>query len=97
MVCKAATGPAAIATGPGESNERRRIVVSADVEASADVDRAVHPVVNGAMEGVQARLGPVRTRPGVYVCGDHCDNASINGAMVSGRRAAEAVFSDLSR
>ncbi|HEY2118158.1 MAG TPA: NAD(P)/FAD-dependent oxidoreductase [Candidatus Acidoferrum sp.] len=40
---------------------------------------------------------PVRTRPGVYVCGDHRDNASINGAMVSGRRAAEAVFSDLSR
>src|SRR5277367_1334724 len=40
---------------------------------------------------------PVRIRPGVYVCGDHRDNASINGAMVSGRRAAEAVFSDLSR
>jgi phytoene dehydrogenase-like protein len=40
---------------------------------------------------------PVRTRPGVYVCGDHRDNASINGAMQSGRRAAEAVLSDLSR
>jgi phytoene dehydrogenase-like protein len=40
---------------------------------------------------------PVRTRPGVYVCGDHRDNASINGAMVSGRRAAEAVLSDLLR
>jgi phytoene dehydrogenase-like protein len=39
----------------------------------------------------------VRTRPGVYVCGDHRDNASIQGAMVSGRRAAEAVLSDLSR
>ena len=40
---------------------------------------------------------PVRTRPGVYVCGDHRDNSSINGALVSGRRAAEAVLSDLSR
>lgn len=40
---------------------------------------------------------PVRIRPGVYVCGDHRDNASINGAMVSGRRAAEAVLSDFSR
>jgi phytoene dehydrogenase-like protein len=40
---------------------------------------------------------PVRVRPGVYVCGDHRDNASIQGAMVSGRRAAEAVLSDLSR
>lgn len=40
---------------------------------------------------------PVRVRPGVYVCGDHRDNASIQGAMVSGRRAAEAVLADFSR
>lgn len=33
----------------------------------------------------------VRIREGVYVCGDHRDNASIQGAMVSGRRAGEAV------
>lgn len=38
---------------------------------------------------------PVRWQPSVYVCGDHRDNASINGAMVSGRRAAEAVLKDL--
>jgi phytoene dehydrogenase-like protein len=35
----------------------------------------------------------VRRAPGLFVCGDHMDNASINGAMVSGRRAAEAVLS----
>jgi phytoene dehydrogenase-like protein len=40
---------------------------------------------------------PVRIRPGVYLCGDHRDHASIQGAMVSGRRAAEAVLSDLGR
>ena len=40
---------------------------------------------------------PVRIRPGIYTCGDHRDNASIHGAMVSGRRAGEAVFADLSR
>lgn len=34
---------------------------------------------------------PVR-RAGFFVCGDWIDNASINGAMVSGRRAAEAVL-----
>lgn len=34
----------------------------------------------------------VRRGPGLYVCGDHMDNASINGAMVSGRRAAQAVI-----
>lgn len=48
----------------------------------------------GALEPPQR---PVRIRPGVYVCGDHRDNASIHGAMVSGRRAAEAVLSDLQR
>ena len=40
---------------------------------------------------------PVRVRSGVYVCGDHRDNASIHGAMLSGRRAAEAVVADLAR
>jgi predicted NAD/FAD-dependent oxidoreductase len=34
----------------------------------------------------------VRLASGFIVCGDHRDNASINGAMVSGRRAAEAVL-----
>jgi len=38
---------------------------------------------------------PVRWQPGIFVCGDHRDNASIQGAMVSGRRAAEAVLKDL--
>jgi phytoene dehydrogenase-like protein len=48
----------------------------------------------GALEPPQR---PVRVRPGVYVCGDHRDNASIQGAMVSGRRTADAVLADLSR
>ena len=48
----------------------------------------------GAVEPPQRA---VRVRPGVYVSGDHRDNASINGAMVSGRRAAEAVLADLQR
>lgn len=38
----------------------------------------------------------VRWKPGLYICGDHRDNASIQGAMTSGRRAAEAVLEDLS-
>jgi phytoene dehydrogenase-like protein len=48
----------------------------------------------GALEPPQR---PVCVRAGVYVCGDHRDNASIHGAMVSGRRAAEAVVADLAR
>jgi phytoene dehydrogenase-like protein len=35
---------------------------------------------------------PVRLAPGLYVCGDHRDTASIHGAMVSGRRAAAALL-----
>ncbi len=38
---------------------------------------------------------PVRLAGGTYVCGDHRDNASIDGALTSGRRAAEAVLADL--
>lgn len=40
---------------------------------------------------------PVRVRDGVYVCGDHRDNASIDGAMASGFRAAQAVMEDLAK
>jgi phytoene dehydrogenase-like protein len=38
---------------------------------------------------------PVRLAPGLFVCGDYRDHGSIQGAMVSGRRAAEAVLEDL--
>ncbi|MGJ7906655.1 NAD(P)/FAD-dependent oxidoreductase [Actinopolyspora sp. H202] len=37
----------------------------------------------------------VRLHAGLYVCGDHRDTSSIQGALVSGRRAAEAVLADL--
>lgn len=30
--------------------------------------------------------------PGLYRCGDYCEDVSINGALISGRRAAEAVL-----
>ncbi|MEM6294180.1 MAG: NAD(P)/FAD-dependent oxidoreductase [Myxococcota bacterium] len=39
---------------------------------------------------------PVRHDSGVYLCGDYLDQASIDGAMVSGRRVAEAVLADAS-
>lgn len=38
---------------------------------------------------------PVKLGAGVYVCGDHRDTATLDGAMISGRRAAEAVIADL--
>lgn len=38
---------------------------------------------------------PVRLGDGRYVAGDHRDTSSIQGALVSGRRAAQAVLTDL--
>ena len=40
---------------------------------------------------------PVRRGPGLYVCGDHVENASINGALHAGRRAAEALLEDAAK
>ena len=37
---------------------------------------------------------PVRIREGLYVCGDHRRTASLNGAMLAGRRAAQAMAAD---
>lgn len=43
------------------------------------------------------RLEPLGLGAGRYVCGDHRDTGSIQGALVSGRRAARAVLEDLHR
>jgi hypothetical protein len=37
----------------------------------------------------------VRLGDGLYVCGDHRDTSSLQGALASGRRAARAVLADL--
>lgn len=43
----------------------------------------------GALDPVEK---PVKIGEGRFWCGDHTDTASIQGAMISGRRAAEAVI-----
>jgi hypothetical protein len=44
---------------------------------------------------VGCRYGqPVRLAEGLYACGDHREHPSLNGALASGRRAAEAVIAD---
>jgi hypothetical protein len=37
---------------------------------------------------------PLRLAAGLYACGDHREHPSLNGALASGRRAAEAVLAD---
>jgi phytoene dehydrogenase-like protein len=57
--------------------------------------RIPYALPNQDPPALQEPRRPVRRQAGLFVCGDHRDNASINGAMVSGRRAAEAVLGDL--
>jgi phytoene dehydrogenase-like protein len=40
----------------------------------------------------RARPAGPRLAPGLFLCGDHCASASINGALASGRACAEAVI-----
>ena len=47
-------------------------------------------VLNGGLQQMEAKMGE-----GFYICGDYLDTPSINGAMASGRRAAEAILADL--
>jgi hypothetical protein len=44
--------------------------------------------------GTQAAQAP-RLSAGLYACGDHRKHPSLNGALASGRLAAEAVVADL--
>lgn len=58
------------------------------------IDRAL-PVQNpGWLEPAQRA---VALAPGLFRAGDWLDNASINGAMISGRRAAEAIAMSIRR
>lgn len=39
-------------------------------------------------------MRPVQLGGRMYVCGDHRDHATLDGALKSGRRAAEALIAD---
>ena len=56
------------------------------------IDRIAFALPGQAPPALSPPERPVRVRPGLFVCGDHLDNASINGALVSGRRAALAAM-----
>ena len=54
-----------------------------------------HALPSQAAPALEPPRRPVRVAERLYACGDHLDNASIHGAMTSGRRTAEAVLADL--
>ena len=88
-----------LATGTPESAVRQHLSRLYGVDTSRWQHVAVYeardalPVQDPPMGRLRK---PVRLGGGRYVCGDHRDSASIQGALVSGRRAADAVLADLS-
>jgi phytoene dehydrogenase-like protein len=83
---------------PAEPDVRRTLAslhgqdtASWELLATYDIPQALP-----AMTAPHRFRRPVRCA-GVYVAGDHRDTSSIQGALVSGRRAADAVLADLAR
>ena len=58
------------------------------------IEHALPARLPPALEPVDRR---VRFGASLFVCGDHRDTASIEGALVSGRRAAQALVEELRR
>jgi phytoene dehydrogenase-like protein len=53
------------------------------------------PVAVPAMPAPHDLRRPVRVVAGLYVCGDHRDTSTVQGALLSGRRAAVSALRDL--
>ncbi len=67
-------------------------ILGADASSWSPLTRHVIPHALPA-QGPPLRVRrPIRTPHGLWVCGDHRDTASIQGALVSGRRTAEALI-----
>lgn len=80
---------------PTVESSIRKEVARAHGVAEADLDHLTSITVRGAQPAALPPLHlrrPVDLGDGVYVCGDHRDTPSIQGAMASGARAARAVL-----
>ena len=51
-----------------------------------------HALPDEAPAARRLRPAAPRLADGLFICGDHCTTASINGALASGRRCAEGVL-----
>jgi protoporphyrinogen oxidase len=86
---------------PFETDESANDTVKSELKTwfGSDVEGwrllAVYRVLNALPDQTPPKIEnperPVKLESKLFVCGDHRDNASINGALVSGRRAAQAV------
>ncbi len=83
-------------TGPSPTGEELLAVLAElherDTRSWEPVASYDLPQALPAMSAPHPFRRPVRVSPGLFVAGDHRDTSSIQGALVSGRRAAEAVL-----
>ncbi|MFJ5288799.1 NAD(P)/FAD-dependent oxidoreductase [Streptomyces sp. NPDC088348] len=84
---------------PGPGLDRAALIQLAALHGTPTDDwelLAVHhsPDAVPAMPPPHDVRRPVRLLAGLYVCGDHRDTSTAQGALVSGRRAAQAVMRD---
>ena len=55
------------------------------------IKRALPPI---EVLTAQASNASPRVRPGLYQCGDYCETGTLDGALLSGRKAAAALLAD---
>ena len=89
------------ARGVGRLVEERLDLAGHDVSDTLDRVQLHLPVrfqehrADPAMPAPHPFRRPVEVAPGMLVAGDHRDTSSIQGALVSGRRAAASVLAAL--
>lgn len=55
----------------------------------------IHRALPDRRAPISASLAAGAIEPGLHVCGDHCENGSIQGALLSGRRTAKVLAARL--
>ncbi|MFE1952941.1 NAD(P)/FAD-dependent oxidoreductase [Streptomyces sp. NPDC059524] len=82
---------------PDPASLRARLAVLYATSTTGWETLAVHhtPRAVPTMPAPHDPRRPVRLLDGLYVCGDHRETSTVQGALHSGRRAAHAVLADL--
>ncbi|MFI7340451.1 FAD-dependent oxidoreductase [Streptomyces sp. NPDC050085] len=82
---------------PSDHELRTQLAALYGTSTSGWETLAVHhdPCAVPAMPAPHDPRRPVRLLHGLYVCGDHRDTSTVQGALHSGRRAAYAALADL--
>jgi phytoene dehydrogenase-like protein len=76
----------------GAMREHAADILHSDPRGWRPLIRNVIPHALPAQPAPLRTRRPIRTPAGIWLCGDHRDTASIQGALVSGRRTAEAIL-----